>query len=41
MSEIIMGMKNGLTRDGPFSRRVRCWSSKVAIPPMPDPTTTP
>ena len=36
-----MGMKNGLTRFGPFSRRVRCWSSKVEIPPMPDPTITP
>src|SRR2546428_299242 len=41
MSEIIMGMKKGLMRFGPFSRRTRCWSSNVVIPPIPDPTITP
>src|SRR6267143_1095728 len=35
------GMKNGLTRRWPFCTAVRCVSSSVARPPMPEPTITP
>ena len=38
---IIIGMKNGLTRPGPFSTRFACCSSKVSMPPMPEPMITP
>jgi len=41
MSEIIIGMKNGLTRPGPFSSCTECWLSKVSMPPIPDPMSTP
>ena len=35
------GTKNGVTREGPFSRSVVCVCSMPWIPPMPDPMTTP
>src|SRR5436305_4950449 len=38
---MIEGMKNGLTRRCPFCTAVRCVSSSVASPPMPEPTITP
>ena len=41
MSEIIIGMKNGLTRSGPRSLSTRCWASNVSMPPIPEPRTTP
>ncbi len=34
---IIPGIRNGLTRSGPFSRRIWCWRSKRFIPPIPEP----
>ena len=36
----IMGIKNGLTRPGPFSFIVSYCSTRVVIPPIPLPTTT-
>src|SRR5690606_33402887 len=36
-----IGTKNGETRSGPFSRKRPQFSSKVCIPPMPLPMTTP
>jgi hypothetical protein len=41
ISGMNIGMKNGLTRFGPCSMSLRCCSSKVAMPPMPLPKTTP
>ncbi|MNN97971.1 hypothetical protein D3C81_2172440 [compost metagenome] len=41
MLAIIIGIKNGLTRLGPFSIRMVCCSSQVCRPPMPEPTYTP
>ena len=41
MFTIIIGMKNGETRSGPFSRRFLCESRSVAIPPIPEPIRTP
>ncbi len=38
---IIIGIKNGLTRSGPFSRKRECCSSKVSIPPIPEPMAVP
>src|SRR5882672_3070581 len=38
---MIEGMKNGLTRRCPFATAVRCVSSSVPRPPMPEPTITP
>src|SRR3954470_16005335 len=38
---MIEGMKKGLTRRWPFSTAVRCVSSSVPRPPMPEPTITP
>jgi hypothetical protein len=37
MSGMNIGMKKGLTRLGPFSARMRAFSSSVAMPPMPLP----
>src|SRR5690606_5470096 len=41
MLAIIMGTKNGLTRPGPRSSRTWNCSTRVSIPPMPEPSTTP
>ncbi len=41
MFAIIIGMKKGLTRPGPFSSMMRCCASRVWIPPMPVPMMTP
>ncbi len=41
MSMIIMGIKKGLTRLGPCCKRMACCFSKVPMPPIPLPTTTP
>ena len=38
---IIIGMRNGDTRRGPFSLMTRIWSSRVWMPPMPVPMNTP
>jgi hypothetical protein len=35
-----IGMRCGLTRRGPFSRRTSFWLSSVSAPPMPEPMTT-
>ncbi len=36
-----MGIRKGLTRDGPFSSRIWYWVSQVAMPPMPEHTQVP
>src|SRR5207245_2569488 len=41
MLTIIIGMKKGDTRSGPFSRRVSWVLSRVWIPPIPEPISTP
>ena len=41
MSGMNIGMKNGETRSGPLVRYVVQFSSKVCMPPMPLPMTTP
>ena len=41
MSAIIIGMRKGLIRFGPFSAITIACCSSVAIPPMPEPTITP
>ncbi len=41
MSGMSMGIKNGLIRPGPPAIRFLNCVSYVAIPPMPDPKTTP
>jgi hypothetical protein len=41
MLAIIMGMKKGLMRFGPLSRKTLLWASQVSIPPMPVPTRVP
>ena len=41
MSLIIMGMNRGETARAPRLTKRLCWSSKVCIPPMPDPMMTP
>src|SRR5438034_8422221 len=41
MFTIIIGMKNGDTRSGPFSRRVSWFASRVWMPPIPEPISTP
>ncbi len=38
---IIIGMKKGDTRSGPFSRSVSWLESRVWIPPIPEPISTP
>jgi len=41
MLGIIMGMKKGLTRVGPLSKRMPVCSMKVSRPPTPEPTSAP
>jgi hypothetical protein len=41
ISEIIIGMKKGLTRETPLFSMLRCWDSNVSIPPTPEPSSTP
>ena len=41
MLEIIIGIRNGLTRSGPFSISLRNSRSHVVRPPTPQPMTTP
>ena len=41
MSEIIIGMKNGLMREGPFSISTVCCCSNVVMPPIPEPMIAP
>jgi len=41
MLTIIIGMKKGDTRSGPFSSSTRCVSRSVVIPPIPEPMRTP
>ena len=41
MLGIIMGMKKGLTRVGPFLNRMSSCSKKVSSPPTPDPISAP
>src|SRR4029450_12537415 len=41
MFTMSIGMKKGETRSGPFSRRFRCDSRRVGMPPMPGPIRKP
>jgi len=40
-SEIIIGMRKGLTRSGPRWRRISYCSTRVVMPPMPEPIKIP